>query len=370
MKKKNKAPAKKKKKAPIKRKEAAQGPLEKTLSPVVHPITELLEHKNFVQFFSRLLVAIFVFGFALTLLDSWLSATAGSGVFEANIDAFRVSEINLLIGSMYTQVFFLIILYLIAKPKLYALSKVKTSRYWYAFALLAAVSFAVYAYTKALIVFSPAEAQAMFLFIFAGKYLALTLTVVFLVMALLDKETILKGVKRFWKEAIIAMIFIQIFNKAALTLLYSYELFQNEWIVFAMITTVGSAFLLSLLFPGRVSYNFESIYRPVLMAPGFSGIIARSCSGLIGLSLFSLLFGLILVIDWRHINKQKAVLAFALGILGVIGVNIIRITLLFLAGIFISVKFALCLFHTNIGLILFLIYFLVFEFYTYKWLRR
>jgi exosortase/archaeosortase family protein len=348
---------------------AAPSKLQETASLVIHPIQELLGHKNFVQFFSRLLIAVFVFGVALTLLDSYLSASVGVGLFEERIQPFRVSEINLLIGSMYTHVFFLVILYMIAKPKLYALSQVKTSRHWWGYGLFAAVSFAFYALIKSFVIFNPAQALEVQPAIFFMKYLTLFLTVIFLILALLDRETIIKGIKRFWKEALIALIFIQIFNKAALTLLYSYELFQNEWVFFAQITTVGTAFLLSLVVPG-VSHSFESVFRPMLMTPTFTAVIARSCSGIVGLSLFALLFGLILIMDWHKINKQRAAVAFVIGLAGIVGVNIIRITSLFLVGIFVSRQFALGMFHTNIGLILFLVYFMIFEFYTYAWMRK
>jgi exosortase/archaeosortase family protein len=339
------------------------------LSPIIHPIKELLEQKNFVQFFSRLLISIFAFGFALTALDLSLSTTVGYLVFNSHISAFRIWEINYAVGSMFTQVFFLIVLYLIAKPKLYALKEIKSSPNWYVYALFTVISFAIYANIKSFIILEHEAALGMQAPLFFLKYFTLVLTVLFLLLTLIDRQAIIRVIKRFWKEGLVAFIFIQIFNKAAMTLLYSYELFTNEWVIFAKITSIGTAGILSLFMSG-VTYSFESVYRPIVMTPSFSGIIARSCSGIIGLSLFALLFGLILVMDWRRINKGKAIASFVVGLAGIVFINIIRITSLFLVGIYVSREFALGLFHTNIGLVLFLLYFLIFEFYTYNWLRK
>lgn len=336
---------------------------------VIHPLKELVEHKNFVQFFSRLLTSIFLFGFALTFLDLGLSTNVGYMVFNERISPFRIWEINYSVGSMFTQVFFLIVLYLIAKPKLYTLKEIKSSPAWHLYAFFTLAAFAVYASVKSYIIFQPEAALAIHWPLFILKYLTLALTVLFLLLTLIERQALWRVVKRFWKEGLIALFFVQIFNKAAMTLLYSYELFQNEWIIFAKITSIGTAGILSLFMEG-VTYSFESIYRPIVMTPTFSGIIARSCSGIIGLSLFALLFGLILVMDWRHINKAKAVASFIIGLAGIVLINIIRITSLFLVGIYVDREFALGLFHTNIGLVLFLVYFLIFEFYSYNWLRR
>ena len=74
--------------------------------------------------------------------------------------------------------------------------------------------------------------------------------------------------------------------------------------------------------------------------------------------------------DWHEINRRRAFALFIPGMAGMFGVNILRIYLLYLMAIYISVDFALSAFHSNIGWILFVLYFVVFEYFSYSWIRK
>ena len=95
--------------------------------------------------------------------------------------------------------------------------------------------------------------------------------------------------------------------------------------------------------------------------------IGKPCSGIDSMLLFISLYLLILIMDWERLNKKKAIILFFLGAVGMYLTNILRIFVLFLVGIHISPKFAVGVFHTNIGWILFILYFFVFWSIGSKW---
>jgi len=92
----------------------------------------------------------------------------------------------------------------------------------------------------------------------------------------------------------------------------------------------------------------------------FRVIIGQPCSGIDSMLLFISLYLIIAIMDWKRINKKMAILLFFIGAVGMYLTNILRIFILFLVGIYISPKFAVGLFHTNIGWILFIIFFFIY----------
>ena len=109
---------------------------------------------------------------------------------------------------------------------------------------------------------------------------------------------------------------------------------------------------------------------PVLAFEGFMVRIAQTCSGIDSIFLFTALYIGVLVWDWEILNKKKAIFMFFPGVIGAFMLNISRIFLLILAGVYISKSFALNTFHTNASAILFLVYFAVFWKLGYKWVKK
>ena len=103
---------------------------------------------------------------------------------------------------------------------------------------------------------------------------------------------------------------------------------------------------------------------------GFSAVIAEPCSGVYSMFLFSTFYLLILFLDWRLFDKKKAIFLFFPAFLGVFLVNILRVFLLIYIGAVISPKLSRDLFHSYLGMVLFVLYFMVFWFYSYRWMKK
>ena len=102
----------------------------------------------------------------------------------------------------------------------------------------------------------------------------------------------------------------------------------------------------------------------------FSVGVAKTCSGIDSVLLFTGLYLGILAWDWGILDKRKAFGMYFVGVFGAFALNIVRIFLLILIGFFVSRDFALHSFHTNASSLLFIIYFGVFWKSFYGWMRK
>ena len=135
-------------------------------------------------------------------------------------------------------------------------------------------------------------------------------------------------------------------------------------------TTKIVAFLLSFLFDD-VFVKFDTApHGPLLSAQGFSAYVDNPCSGIEGLTLFIFLNLLIFVLDYKEINKTKSIFVLVSGLLGVYIVNIIRVSLVYVFAVLHNPKFAISIYHTNIGWIFFIFYFIIYWFIIYYFIRN
>ena len=102
----------------------------------------------------------------------------------------------------------------------------------------------------------------------------------------------------------------------------------------------------------------------------FGAQIGEACSGIYSMFLFSALYLFIIFLDWNKVNKKRAVLLLIPAVLGAFLINIIRVFLLFVIGAFVSKEIALGMYHSYTGMIFFLIYFGVFWFLFYNWMKK
>ncbi len=145
------------------------------------------------------------------------------------------------------------------------------------------------------------------------------------------------------------------------------SLLESMWHVFSGVVAYLVASLLKLSYQG-VSVT-AGASGPTLLAPGFGARIASMCSGINSMLLFTVLFVIIVAVDFKKINIRKALIVFVPVLLGVFLLNVFRIYLLFLVGINISRDIAIGMFHTNAGDVLFCLYFFMFLFYAYPWMK-
>lgn len=126
-----------------------------------------------------------------------------------------------------------------------------------------------------------------------------------------------------------------------------------------------------------VHFLFSLTFEPVVRIPpralfvkNFVVSIEEACSGVDSLFLFSTLYICIGTIDWKKFHKLKLILMFFPAVIGLFLVNILRVYLLILIGVLTSPQVTIQLFHTYLGMILFIIYFTVFWKFTYRWMMK
>ena len=147
------------------------------------------------------------------------------------------------------------------------------------------------------------------------------------------------------------------------------QIFQMAWrylgtfvartIYFLLHLTIDSAFI-------RVNPN----QSPLIGVGKFIVGISEECSGIDSLLLFLSLFTVILALDWYKINRKRMFLLLVPGIIFTVLYNILRVYSLILVGVYYDPQFAVDTFHTNIGWILFLLFFFVFWNFGSKWVYQ
>jgi exosortase len=119
-----------------------------------------------------------------------------------------------------------------------------------------------------------------------------------------------------------------------------------------------------------VSSNVQIINSNTILFDGFAAQIAEACSGIYSIFIFSSLYILFMLVDWKKMNKLKAGLLFIPAVVGAFLVNILRVFLIMIFGAHVSKTLALGLYHSYSGMILFLIYFAIFWRLSYKWMKK
>lgn len=191
-----------------------------------------------------------------------------------------------------------------------------------------------------------------------GTHLVAVLIPLFLVLGVFSWDFIAYFIAKFKKE--IGICF-------ALSLFFYFAIFQvwKLWPFFSGIVLKSVAFLLSL----HVSPVMEVGYL-TLFVEDFAVRIEQACSGLDSMFLFTSLYILIALVDWNKFNKKKLIGLYFLALIGLFAVNILRVYALILVGVYFNPQLTLKLFHTYLGMVLFMIYFFIFWFLFYKWIKR
>ena len=147
------------------------------------------------------------------------------------------------------------------------------------------------------------------------------------------------------------------------------QFFQRIWRVLGNFVAFSVSKLLSLTL-ADVYLEINAASSPKLGANNFIVGISKECSGIDSLLLFLSLYTVILVLDWKRISKKRFFLLLIPGVLGTIFYNLFRVYLLLLVGVYYSPEFAVDMFHSNIGWILFLVFFIVFWHFGSDWVYK
>lgn len=195
------------------------------------------------------------------------------------------------------------------------------------------------------------------------KLFLLLLFALFTALSVYTKTFISWFVKKYWKS-------IVIFAVLGIIYFFLIQFFQLIWYQLSYFVAISIKSLLSLTFDPVIFSAGTTAVGPKLGVEGFIVGISNECSGIDSLLLFISLYTLLLVLDWKKMNVKRMAILFIPGLIGTVAYNILRIYLLLLVGVFIDPVFAVDVFHTNIGWILFLVFFVIFWHFGSKWVYK
>jgi exosortase/archaeosortase family protein len=194
-------------------------------------------------------------------------------------------------------------------------------------------------------ILSISEGPLLF-FLQLGILTCLGIAAVLFALAVFGKSYLLHFMKEFRKELLIALgVTILLYN----LLMY----FQSQWPFFSGAVSVILYSILSQFY--LVTYSMSS-GAPILTINDFSVSIGAPCSGIDSMLLFFAFFSALFALDHKRLRKKLYIILFLIGLLGTYVVNLVRLYLLIIMGVHISPRFAVGLFHTNAGWLLFVIY--------------
>ncbi len=142
--------------------------------------------------------------------------------------------------------------------------------------------------------------------------------------------------------------------------------FQNLWPYFSSSIARILYWMFSPFYPTYLALE----KTPILDVNGFVVSIGAPCSGIESLFLFAAFSIGIFVLDHERLKTKTFILSSIVGLIGIYFVNILRLFLLLLTGIYINPDFAVGMFHTNVGWVLFVIYFLIYYYIVTKFIYK
>lgn len=120
----------------------------------------------------------------------------------------------------------------------------------------------------------------------------------------------------------------------------------------------------------RVGPKSQLLPPRTLVFSKFGINIAETCSGIESIALFTALYALVGVLDWKRLNHQRFLWIFPIGLIILFLFNILRVFVLILGGYYINPQIAFSLFHTYAGMIFFILYSILFWAVSYRWMLQ
>jgi uncharacterized protein len=150
--------------------------------------------------------------------------------------------------------------------------------------------------------------------------------------------------------------------------LFITKLIKSFWLYLSNAVAVCDFLLLDLV--GDATFRSRWPDDPLLGINGFIVSIGKDCSGIDSMAMFTALYLLIFAVEWQKLNKKRMLAIFLPGLVGMFLMNVLRIFLLMIAGILVSPSFAVGLFHSNAGWLLFVLYFILFWYLLLPWVKK
>jgi exosortase/archaeosortase family protein len=148
---------------------------------------------------------------------------------------------------------------------------------------------------------------------------------------------------------------------------FPYRLFHTIWPAYSQV-------IASLAYYGAKPFvaglGFSSLPIPTILGPQLDLQVIFWCSGFSALAMFDALVALVAVIDWNELNHKRMLIAYFAGAFAILVANVVRISLLVIAGNLIAPKYAMGRFHVNAGWFFFAAVYLAFLWISYRWMLR
>jgi exosortase/archaeosortase family protein len=186
--------------------------------------------------------------------------------------------------------------------------------------------------------------------------LSIVLSVVFAALACFGITSIHKIVKTYCKEVVLSLLLAAAFT-AFLAGVYAL------WLPLA--TTVLHVVQL-LLDP--IGIRAQVVPPDILLLDKFGIAVSKYCSGVDSIALFTGLYVVVALVDWKLMNHRRLIALFLPALVLLFVCNILRVFVLITAGYYINPHIAFSLFHTYAGMIFFIIYSVIFWTLGYRWM--
>lgn len=252
-------------------------------------------------------------------------------------------------------------------PSIKPIAKLKIGEFSI-FLLANVITVAVFYFLSRFLLQNQTYAQQHNILFFTIWHILGILIVGFLWLSLFQYQYTFSIVTKFRSRLIIPAILAAVWGPTSARLLrevYSLQI----WPFISNIVGKSVFFLLNFFFEGA-RYSIDSEAIPVVGIPSITVKIHAYCSGIEGIGLFIVLFTILTLIEFKNLDKQKLWVLYPLGVIGAFMLNILRIFTLLVVGHYTTPAFAVGGFHSNIGWILFTIYFLIFIFFAYPWMLK
>ena len=251
----------------------------------------------------------------------------------------------------------------------------RDNRQTLAFGILAVIALVSHYIFKYWVVINLQLAFGHVMLITLLKYAFNLAFVALLAFAIYNTRFIRFFVHKFYKDIFIFTVILFLYYRLV-------GWFQDSWLFFSSIVGKILFFVFSRFFE-NVTFMISPSAGPILGVEDFRVAISKVCSGIDSLLFFISLFAILVIINWKELDKKRMAILFIPGVIGTFMLNIIRVFSIIIAAVkipddFVLLKmfnmtpeqFAVDLFHTNIGWILFLAYFIIFWHFGSKWVLK
>lgn len=137
--------------------------------------------------------------------------------------------------------------------------------------------------------------------------------------------------------------------------------------VYALWQPLASVVMLAVNWLLGISGLESTILPPnTLLFDKFGITIAEFCSGVESIALFTSLYAVVGLLEWKRLRRRRYFYVFPIALLALFALNILRVYGLILAGYYINPEIAFSLFHTYAGMVFFVIYSAIFWSVSYR----